>query len=168
MQKMNLTMIPILTFSNQFRKSITVVMTSRNNFRIHSVSSVTIDRCLCDRVRKSHTEKEIKVGLKLHCLSGYLLHLDDILQDSSAKGPLLYVNFRQRFQLSNSILQTRQSVVQIKAAKASCELAKGDKKSILVSCFLNNTFLSLTLLRGNAIFSFHAFKMRGEMKGWVG
>lgn len=91
MQKTNLTVIPILTFSNHFRKSIILVMTSRNSFRIHSMSSVTIDRCLCDRVKKSHTEKEIKVGLKLHCLSGYLMHLDDILQDSSAKGPLLYI-----------------------------------------------------------------------------
>lgn len=168
MQKTNLTVIPLLTSSNHFRKSIILVMASRNSFRIHSMSSVTIDRCLCDRVKKSHTEKEIKVSLKLHCLSGYLTRLDDILQDSSAKGPLLYINFKQRFQLSNSILQTRQSVVQIKAAKASTELAKRDKKSILVSCFLNNRFLPPTLLRGNAIFSFHALKIREEMKGWVG
>lgn len=132
------------------------------------MSPVTVDRCLCDHEKKSHTEKEIKGVLKLHCLSGYLMHLDDILQDSSAKGPLLNDNFEQRFQLSNSFLQTRQSVVQIKAAKASTELAKGDKKSILVSCFLNNRFLPLTLLRGNAIFSFHALKIRDEMKGWVG
>lgn len=96
------------------------------------------------------------------------MHLDDILQDSSAKGPRANDNFRQRFQLSNSILQTRQSAVQIKAAKASPELAKGDKKSILVSCFPNNRFLSLTLLRGNVIFSLHALKIRDEMKGWVG
>lgn len=167
MQRMNLTVIPTLTFSNPFKKSVIVVMTSRNNSRIHSMSSVTIERCFCDHVKKSHSEKEIKVGLKLHCLSGYLMRLDDILQDSSAKGLLLNDNSKQRFQLSNSILQTRQSIVQIKAAKASTELAKGDKKSILVSCFLNNRFLPLTLLTGNAI-SLHALKIRDEMKGWVG
>lgn len=133
MQKMNLTVIPILTFSNQLRESMILVMTSRDSSRFRSMSPVTIDRCLCDHVKKSHTEKEIKVGLKLHWLSGYLMDLDDILEDSSAKGPLWNDNFEQRFQLSNSILQTRQSVVQIKTAEASTELAKGDKKSILVS-----------------------------------
>lgn len=75
------------------------------------------------------------------------MHLDGILQDSSAKGPLLYVDFKQGFKLSDSILQTRQSVVQIKAAKASTELIKEDKKSILVSGFLNNRFLPLTSLQ---------------------
>lgn len=162
MQKMNLTVRPILAFSDQFRKSVTVVMTSRNNPRADSMPSVSINKCLCDHVKKSHTGKKIKAGLKLHCLSGYLVHLDDILQDSSAKGTLSNDNFKQRFQLSSSILQTRQSVAQIKAAKASTELAKGDKKSILVSCLLDNRFLPLTLLRGNAIFSFHALK--SEMK----
>lgn len=86
------------------------------------------------------------------------MHLDGILQDSSPKAPFLYVDFKLRFKLSNSILQTRQSVVQIKAAKASTELAKGDKKSILVSGFLNNRFLSPTLLQRQCFFLFPCFK----------
>lgn len=147
-----------MTFCNHFQRSIILVTISRNIFRIHSMSMVTTDRCLCVCVKKSHTEKEIKVNLRLYGPFGFLMHLDGILQDSSAKGPLLYVDFNQRFKLSNSILQTRESVVQIKAAKASTELTKGDKKSILVSGFLNNGFLPLTSLQRQCHFLFPCFK----------
>lgn len=119
------------------------------------MSTETINRCLCTSVKKSHTEKkEREIGLRLHCLSGYLMQSDGILQDSAVKGPLLYVDFQQRFKLSNNILQTRQSVVQIKASKGSTELAKRDKKSILVSGFLNKRFLPLTLLQRQCHFLF--------------
>jgi len=67
-----------MTFSNHFKKNIILAIISRNGSRIHSMSIVTTDRCLCVCVKNSHTEKEIKVGLRLYCLSGFLMHLDGI------------------------------------------------------------------------------------------
>lgn len=96
-------------------------------------------------VKKSHRKRD-KSRPKTLLPSCFLLYSDGFLQDSSAKGPLLYADFKQGLKLSNSILQTRQSVVQIKAAKTSTEFTKGDTKSIVVLGFLNNSFLPLTLL----------------------
>jgi len=68
------------------------------------------------------------------------------------------LNFNRDLSFQTAFSKLGNLLFRLKAAKASTELTKGDKKSVLVSGFLNNGFLPLTSLQRQYHFLIPCFK----------